>query len=102
MDIKKGDTVQIMAGKDRGKTGTVLKVLPKQGRILVEGLNTYKKHTRPKRQGEKGEIVIISRPITGSNVMMYCSKCKKGVRLQHQHVKKGVKKRICVRCKTIF
>lgn len=66
--IKKGDTVTVITGKDTGKSGKVLKVFPMLNKVLVEGVNMYKKHRRPKKQGEKGQIVSIARPIHRSNV----------------------------------
>lgn len=68
MKIKKGDNVKILAGKDRGKSGKVIKALPKDGRVIVEGANMAKKHMRPKREGEKGEIIEFARSIHISNV----------------------------------
>ncbi|MDP2704696.1 MAG: 50S ribosomal protein L24 [bacterium] len=68
MSIKKGDNVKILAGKDRGKTGKIIKVLPKRGRVVVEGLQMVKKHIRPKKEGEKGQVVEIPASIHISNV----------------------------------
>jgi len=97
MKIKKNDNVKILSGKDRNKTGKVLSVLPKKERILVEGLNLYKKHVRPKRQGEKGETISVPRSINVSNVMLICPACGKATRIGSV-VNKGVKSRICKRC----
>lgn len=69
MNIKKGDTVTVITGKDAGKSGKVLKVLPKLNRVLVEGVNMYQKRNRPKKQGEKGQVVSIARSIHRSNVV---------------------------------
>ena len=69
ISIKKGDTVQVTTGKDAGKSGKVLKVFPKENRVLVEGVNMYKKHQKPKKQGEKGQLVSITRSIHRSNVV---------------------------------
>lgn len=69
MSIKKGDTVTAIKGKDAGKSGKVLKVFPKLNRVLVEGVNMFKKHKRPAKQGEKGQIISIARPIHRSNVV---------------------------------
>lgn len=66
--IKKGDTVRVITGKNKGKTGKVLRVYMKTERVLVEGLNVYKKHVRPKTQQEKGQVIEASRPIHISNV----------------------------------
>jgi len=89
--IKKGDTVKIIAGKDVGKTGKVISNLPKTGKVILDGLNLYKKHIRPKKQGEKGETVQVPRPMAISNVMLICSSCKKVTRVSS--------KRICKKCK---
>ena len=70
MNIKKGDTVKVLAGKDRAKTGKVLQVVKKTERVVVEGVNVYKKHMKPKREGEKGQIVEIPRSIHISNVKL--------------------------------
>jgi large subunit ribosomal protein L24 len=96
MNIKKGDTIQVRTGKDRSKTGKVLRVL-ETGRVLVEGINVVKKHTRPKRQGEKGEIVSIPKSIAVSNVGLYCHTCKRATRVGIR-VDKNSKIRYCVRC----
>ncbi len=98
MHIKKGDTVYIRAGKDRGKTGKVLSFGRGRSRIAVEGINVYKKHSRPKRQGEKGESILVPRPLSASNVMLYCASCDTGVRAGVRS--EGDKKtRFCKRCK---
>ncbi len=87
MKIKKGDTVTIVAGKDKGKTGKVMRVDVNNGRVVVEGVNVYKKHVRPKKQGEKGEVVDVVRPIHNSNVMFVCPSCSKITR-KARHCKK--------------
>jgi len=97
MRIKKGDTVLVICGKYRGKTGKVLKVLPKEGKILVEGVNIVKKHQRPKREGEKGQIVELPAPIDISNVKLICPNCKKATRVGYK-ISKGKKSRICKKC----
>lgn len=68
MSVKKGDTVTITKGKDAGKSGKVLRVFPQENKVLVEGLNLFKKHKRPTKQGQKGEMVSLPRPINRSNV----------------------------------
>ena len=80
MQIKKGDQVKIMAGKDRGKTGTVLRVLPDEDKVAIEGVNMFKKRMRPRKQGQKGETVSVVRPLHVSNVMLVCKNCKKASR----------------------
>ncbi len=97
MNIKKGDTVKISAGKNRGKTGKVLYIFPERNRVTVEGINLYKKHVRPKRQGEKGEVVEVARPINSSNVSVVCPSCGKPTRIGRKREKKNVI-RICKKC----
>ena len=98
MNIKKGDTILIIKGKDRGKTGKILKTFPLKNKVTVEGLNLYKKSKKPKRQGEKGEIVLISRSMNRSNVMIFCSTCKKPIRTG-TYFNQNDKYRICKKCK---
>lgn len=95
--IKKGDTVEVLRGKDRKKTGKVVKVDHEKGRLMVEGVNVYKKHVRPKRQGEKGEIVEVSRALPIPAVAVFCSDCGRGVRVGFE-IKEGVKTRFCRKC----
>ena len=98
MNIHKGDTVQIRVGKDRGKTGKVFKIDAKNEAAFVEGLNLYKKHSRPKRQGQKGEIIAVPRTLAISKIMLYCSNCKKGTRVGYRLEKNGQKTRYCKHC----
>ena len=98
MNIKKGDTVKIIKGRDRGKTGKVMSVVKRDSAVLVEGLNQVKKHVRPKKQGESGQIVLTARPLHIGKVMLVCPACHKAVRVGH--AKEGDKKiRICRKCK---
>ena len=97
MKIKKGDMVKIMAGKDRGKTGKVAKVIPAEEKIIVEGMNIKKKNIRPKKQGQKGHIASISAPFYASNAMIICSSCGKTTRTGYKF--EGEKKtRVCKKC----
>ncbi len=98
MKIKKGDQVIVISGKDRLKKGRVLKAFPKEAKVLVEGLNLRKKHAKPKKSGEKGEIVQISFPITVSNVKLVCPKCSRPVRVGFKLIN-DKKFRICKKCK---
>ncbi len=98
MKIKKGDRVKIISGKDRGKTGQILKVFPEDGRISVEGLNLYKKRVRPKRAGQKGGTGMVPRPLFASRAMLVCAACKKSTRIGHRF--EGDQKiRYCKKCK---
>jgi len=98
MKIKKGDQVKIISGKDRGKTGTVLKAFPEEGRVSVEGLNLYKKRSRPKRQGQKGETVFVPRPLPAQRTMLICASCKKPTRVGYRF-ELNQKVRYCKKCK---
>jgi len=99
MKIKKGDTVQIIAGKDRGKTAKVLKVFPKLEKILVEGVAMRKRHRRPRKAREKGQVVSLPSPIHVSNAMIFCKTCNRGVRIGYEILEDGKKLRICKKCK---
>ena len=99
--IKKGDVVKVLTGKDRGKTGKVLTVIPEKGRITVEKVNIIKKHKRPD-QKSKGGIVEKEGSINISNVGLFCNKCKKAVRAQNKTLEDGKKLRICCKCKEVI
>ncbi len=98
MKIKKGDTVVIISGKDRNKKGKVLSVFPKINKILVEGVAFKKRHLRPRKTGQKGEIVTTPTRIDASSAMLFCSHCGKGVRVGHA-ISESDKIRICKKCK---
>ncbi|MDD5433573.1 MAG: 50S ribosomal protein L24 [Candidatus Pacebacteria bacterium] len=98
MRIKKGDNVLIIAGKDKGKKAKVLKVFPLLGLILVEGVNIKKVHKKPKKQGEKGQVVQMPSPFQASKAQVICPKCDKPARIGYQVNKEG-KTRICRKCK---
>ena len=97
MKIKKGDNVEVLSGNDKGKTGEVLKVMPKEEKIIVKGVNVRKKHIKPRRAGEEGGIVPVECSIHMSKVNVVCPKCNKAVRVGYQ-VKDGKKVRICKKC----
>lgn len=97
MKIKKGDKIIIISGKDRGKTGKVLRAFPKEGKILVEGVNLRKKHQKPRKSGQKGQIINMPAPIFVSNVKLICSKCGKAVRAGYK-IDEKKKYRICKKC----
>lgn len=97
MKIRKGDTVLIISGKDRGRRGKVLDVFPKEGRVVVEGMNIKKRHVRPKKSGEKGQIAETPTHFSASNVKLICSQCGKPTRVGYK-ITKGKKYRICKKC----
>jgi large subunit ribosomal protein L24 len=97
MKIRKNDTILVVSGKDRGKKGKVLTSFPKISKILVEGVNLRKKHQRPKKQGEKGQVVLMPGPISVSNVKIICSKCGSPARIGYRVLEEN-KVRICKKC----
>ncbi|MFH1207387.1 MAG: 50S ribosomal protein L24 [Patescibacteria group bacterium] len=99
MYLKKNDAVQIMTGKDRGKKGKVLQTFPSINKVVVEGMNMMAKNVRPKKQGEKGQVVRYNAPVDASNVSLFCGKCSKPVRVGLTKTADGKKIRICRKCK---
>ncbi len=98
MKIKRGDVVFIISGKDRGKKGKVLKVLPEASSLIVEGVNLRKKHVRARKAGEKGQIITKGLPLHASNVKVICTRCDKAVRIGYKM--EGQRKyRFCKKCK---
>jgi large subunit ribosomal protein L24 len=98
MKLKKGDTIKILSGKDRMKTGTILRSLPATDSIVVEGLNLFKKRSRPKKQGEVGQTVMVARPFKASRAMLVCSSCKMPTRVGFR-MEGNAKVRYCKKCK---
>jgi large subunit ribosomal protein L24 len=96
--IKKGDKVTVLSGKDRSKTGKVLKFSPEKERIVIEGVNLVKKHIRRRSESEPGGIKEIPAPIHISNVALYCPNCNRGVRFGVKVSDDKTKTRICKRC----
>lgn len=101
MKIRKNDTVQIQLGKDRGKSAKVLRVLTKEGKILVEGLNMYKRHIGKKAGLKEGNILEIAKPLNISNVILVCPACKKTTRVGYK-IEGKVKVRICKKCQEVI
>ena len=98
MKIKQGDMVKVMKGKDSGKSGKVVQILPEERKVVVEGLGILKKHMKPTKRGEKGQIIEFSAPMAIANVQMVCSKCNKVTRIGFQVLTDGKKQRICRKC----
>ena len=101
MKVKKGDTVLIIAGEYIGRKGKVIKTFPKKGKVLVEGMNLRKKHVKPKKEGEKGQIVEKPGPIDVSNMKVICPKCSKPTRIGYKIVN-NKKLRVCKICGYTF
>ncbi len=97
MNIKKGDTVLMKKGKDKGKTGKVIKALPKDGKVVVEALNLIKKIQKAKKAGEKGQMISVPRPVFRANVMLICPNCKRPTRISYTK-DDGAKYRVCKKC----
>lgn len=97
MKIRVGDTVKIVRGKDNTKTGKVEKVLPKLNKVLVEGVNQYKRHVKGRMPGQKSEIITLTKPLPVANVAVLCPKCKKQTRIGYKLLK-DTKTRICRKC----
>ncbi|MFH0856239.1 MAG: 50S ribosomal protein L24 [Candidatus Omnitrophota bacterium] len=97
--VKKGDIIQVVKGKDKGKKGKVIRLFPENGRALVEGVNLAKKHKRQTQQGQKGGIVSIEMPIALSNIMLVCKHCDRPARVGFVLLKDGTKSRACKACK---
>jgi large subunit ribosomal protein L24 len=95
--LKKGDEVLVVRGKDRGQKGKVLRTIPAEGRVVVEGVNMRKKHVRARKQGEKGQLVSVPSPLSASNVRIVCASCGKMTRIGYR-VENGKKTRVCKKC----
>jgi large subunit ribosomal protein L24 len=98
LHVKKNDMVEIIAGKERGKTGKVLRVLPGKGRVVVESLNVMKRHTRPNQLNPEGGIVEKEAPLSISNVMLICGSCNQATRTGVRLLEDGSKTRYCKKC----
>ncbi|MDJ1181838.1 50S ribosomal protein L24 [Roseofilum casamattae] len=94
MHVKKGDTVQVIAGKDKGKVGEILQAFPKQSKVIVQNVNIKTKHVKPKQDGESGQINTFEAPIHSSNVMLYSTKEKVASRISYSVNEDGKKVRV--------
>ena len=97
MTVKKGDNVVVITGKDKGKTGKVLEVFPKDNKVLVDGVNIVTKHKKARTQQEKSEIVKKTAPFDASNVLVVCPVCGKATRVAHKEIN-GKNARVCKKC----
>ncbi|MEQ8154841.1 MAG: 50S ribosomal protein L24 [Clostridiaceae bacterium] len=100
--VRKNDTVVVISGTDVGKTGEVLKVIPKSGKVIVKGVNIVSKHQKPNRENMNGGIVQKEAPLYSSKVMLYCTKCKNATRIAHKLLDDGTKVRVCKKCGETF
>jgi len=107
MNIKKGDTVLIITGKDRGKQGTVSRAMPQVNKVIIEGMNIVKKHVRPQGQTRQGGVIDKAMPIDVSNTMLICTECGEPTRVGHDRRPVGVDQklrpvRICKKCHKVI
>lgn len=100
--VKRGDTVEVITGKYRGKRGKVLRVLPKHGRIIVEGVMMAKRHMKPNEKMPSGGIVEKAMPFVAGKAMLVCTRCGRAVRFGHRILDDGTKVRICRHCGEII
>jgi large subunit ribosomal protein L24 len=98
MHVKKNDTVEILTGDDKGKTGRVLEVLTDKGKVLIEGINRVYRHLKPSQKNPQGGRLSKEMPVDASNVLLYCPTCRRGVRIGHRYGDDGHKERFCRRC----
>lgn len=101
MKLKKGDEVKIVAGKDKGKTGKIDKIYPKEDKVLIPGVNQYKRHMKARSQRQKSEIITITKPLPVENVQLVCPKCHKLTRVGFK-IEKDEKRRVCAKCEQII
>lgn len=94
MHVKKGDTVQVISGRDKGKVGEIVQTLPKRSKVIVKGVNVKTKHVKPQQEGETGQIVTFEAPIHSSNVMLYSSQQKVASRVCYTFTEDGRKVRM--------
>ena len=98
MSIRKDDMVVVLSGKDKGKQGKILEVMPKEGKVVVEKVNMVSRHTKPRKQGDQGGILKKEAPIYACKVQRVCPKCGKPTRAAHKVQADGKKVRICKKC----
>ncbi len=98
MNIRKDDKVKVLSGKDKGKEGKVMSVDPKNGKLIVEGVNIASRHVKPRKQGQEGGIIKQETPIYASKVMRLCPKCGEATRGAYKILGDGSKVRICKKC----
>ena len=95
---KTGDTVVVLSGKERGKRGKIIAVSPKEGKVIIEGVNMVSKHVKPKKMGEAGGIIKAEGAMYASKVQLVCPSCDKATRIAHKISEDGKKQRICKKC----
>ena len=102
LHVKRGDTVVVLSGKDKGKKGKVLEISRSEEKIIVEGVNVVTKHVKPRRQGEEGGLIKTEGAFYACKANVYCAKCDKGVRVGYKTLEDGKKVRVCAKCGEIL
>jgi len=100
--LKKGDNIIVIAGKDKGRKGKIEKIFPKEGLVLLPGINVFKRHTKSRGEKQPGGIIDIIKPLPISNVALLCPNCGKPTRVGYRVSKDGTKSRICRKCQAII
>ena len=98
MNIRKNDKVVVLSGRDKGKQGEVLRAMPKEGKVVVQGVSVATKHQKARKQGEESSIIKVETPIYACKVMVVCPKCSKPTRVAHKATADGKKVRVCKKC----
>jgi large subunit ribosomal protein L24 len=98
LSVRKDDIVVVLSGKDKGRKGKIVQTLPKENKVLVEGVNVAKRHTKPRKRTDPGGIIEKECPIYASKVMRICPKCQKPTRAGHVIAEDGTKNRVCKKC----
>jgi large subunit ribosomal protein L24 len=102
MHVRKGDQVVVIAGKEKGKRGRVMRLLTEKGRVVIERVNMVKRHTKPTQRNPRGGILEKEGSVEASNVALWCGKCVAPRRAKHEHKDGQDKRRVCVKCGTVF
>ena len=102
MHVRKGDQVVVIAGKEKGKRGRVLRLVTEKGRVVIERVNMVKRHTKPTQRNPRGGILEKEGSVEASNVALWCGKCVAPRRAKHEHKDGQDKRRVCVKCGTVF
>ena len=100
--VRKKDTVVVVSGKDKGKTGEVLSVIPKDGKVIVQGVSIVSKHKKPSKANMQGGIIKEEAAINSSKVMLFCTKCNSATRISNKILNDGTKVRVCKKCGETF
>ena len=98
LHVKKGDTVKVLSGKDKGKEGTIIQASPKTGKVVIENINKVKRHTKPSQANPQGGIIVKEAPMSSSKVRLVCPACKKATRIKKTELASGKFVRACKKC----